>query len=174
MPAGVTNLVPGDLGVGKHFTVFTLPDPAVRVGALVCFEDTVPNIPRALVRKGAQMLVNITNDGWFLHSAGAEDHLANSILRAVENRRPLLRCANTGVTCWIDPQGRVDRWCEPFISTVASGLARIPATPRLTLYSRYGNWFAYLCAAFSALALLLRRRVFASAPRPSPAGAKHE
>jgi apolipoprotein N-acyltransferase len=81
----------------------------LRSAALICFEDTLGDLTRRFVVRGAQLIVNITNDGWFLHTAGAEQHLNNAIFRAIENRRPLVRCANTGITCSIDRAGRIDR-----------------------------------------------------------------
>jgi apolipoprotein N-acyltransferase len=154
-PSFITDLVPGDLSAGDEFRVLTMEKPPVKLGPLVCFEDTVPTIVRGLTLRGAQLLVNITNDGWFLHTVGAEQHLANAVLRTVEVRRPLVRCANTGVTCAIDAYGRVDRWTENFSEAVGAGTIRVPKNGPLTLYARWGNWVAFLCAGITGAVLVM-------------------
>jgi apolipoprotein N-acyltransferase len=152
-PGFITDLVPGDLAAGKEFRVLTMEKPEVRLGPLVCFEDTVPTIVRGLVQRGAQLLVNVTNDGWFLRTVGPEQHLANAVLRTVETRRPLVRCANTGVTCAIDAYGRVDRWTENFTEEVGAGTIRVPKNGPITLYTRWGNWVAFVGAGITAMAM---------------------
>jgi apolipoprotein N-acyltransferase len=144
MPKIVDDLVPGDLAMGRDFTVLTLPHPNLRLGALVCFEDTLGDLCRHFSINGAQLLVNITNDAWFLHTAGAEQHLDNAILRAVENRRPLLRCANTGITCVIDSFGRIDRGIAPFEQGYFSRAIEVPTDAPVTFYARHGDWCAHL------------------------------
>src|SRR5262249_49129250 len=99
--------VPGDFARGKEYTVFNLTNPNVRVAPLICFEDTVGDLVRHFVSNGANLLVDITNDGWFQCSSGSQQHLANAIFRCVENRRPMVRAANTGVTCFVNQFGRV-------------------------------------------------------------------
>ena len=79
----------------------------VKFGVLICFEDTIPELSRNFVKKGADFLVNITNDGWFKETKAPYQHLAGSVFRAVENRVPLVRAANTGVSCFIDSRGRI-------------------------------------------------------------------
>ena len=156
-------LVPGDFAHGDEPLVFALTKPAIKVGALICFEDTLGDLTRQFVKRGAQLLVNITNDGWFLRTAGAEQHLANAVFRAVENRRPLVRCANTGVTCSIDRHGRVDRtgrsgiWIEPFTRGFVAREIAVPAHAPLTFYTRHGEWLAHIAAIITALAILRRR-----------------
>ncbi len=99
--------MPGDFARGTDFTVFSLTNQNARVAPLICFEDTVGDLVRRFVTNGANVLVNITNDGWFLHSSGSKQHLANAIFRCVENRRPMVRAANTGVTCFVNEFGHV-------------------------------------------------------------------
>ncbi len=155
------DLVPSDFSIGREFTVMKAGDPAVRFSPLICFEDSVGDLTRRFVLHGAQLLVNITNDGWFLESAGAEQHLANAVFRAVENRRPLVRCTNTGVTGSVDRLGRVDRWLKPFERGFASREIAIPDTTAFTFYTRHGEWLTYSAAAITALHLafgLLKRR----------------
>ncbi len=150
-------LVPGDFAHGEQPLVFDLPSPALKIGALICFEDTLGDLTRRFVQNGAQLLVNITNDGWFLQTAGAEQHLANAVFRAVENRRPLVRCTNTGVTCSIDRNGHVDQWLRPFQQGFAARTVKVPAASPLTFYTRHGEWLAQLAAILSVLAIFRRR-----------------
>ena len=158
----VGGLVPGDFAAGTEPVVFELPKPRVRIAALICFEDTLGDLTRRFVARGAQLLVNITNDGWFLNTAGAEQHLNNAIFRAIENRRPLVRCANTGITCSIDRAGRIDRtgrtalWIAPFARGFAARPIAVPAQPALTFYTRHGEWFAHLAAIVTLFAIVRR------------------
>ncbi len=156
-------LVPGDFARGENPVVFTLPQPALKFATLICFEDTLGDLTRRFVNSGAQLLVNITNDGWFLRTAGAEQHLNNAIFRAVENRRPLVRCANTGITCSVDGMGRVDRtgragmWIAPFLHGFVTREIAVPAHPAFTFYTRHGEWLAHLAAVVTVLAIARRR-----------------
>ena len=143
-------MVPADFSAGTEFTVFDLPDPPIRIAALVCFEDTLGELTRHFVQKGAHALVNITNDGWFARSAAAEQHLANAVFRAVENRRPLIRCGNTGVSCAVDAHGRVELWLPPFQQGFAARDVRVPTAGPLTFYTRHGDWFSHLSLLVTA------------------------
>ncbi len=98
----VGDQVPGDFTPGKEPVVFRLTTERVMVAPLICFEDTIGELTRQFVLRGANLLANVTNDGWFLRSAGSQQHLENAIFRCVETRRPMVRAANTGVTCFIN------------------------------------------------------------------------
>jgi len=106
-------LVLGELGEftpGSKFTIFTLhPSPFTQFSfaTLICFEDIFPEISRRFVKNGAKFLVVITNDAWYGKSGAAYQHAANSVFRAIENRVPVVRCANTGYSCFIDSRGRI-------------------------------------------------------------------
>ncbi len=149
------DLLPGDFAPGKKVVVFTMPDSGLKLGPLICFEDTVGALARMPVLLGAQVLVNLTNDGWFGTSAESEQHLDNAIFRAIENRRPLLRCTNTGTTAVVDPFGRVTRWMDPFkqsVSELTPPLA-VPTHPRTTFYTRHGEVFSASCAGLTLLVI---------------------
>ena len=105
-------------------------------------------------------MVDVTNDGWFQHSAGSHQHLANAIFRCIETRRPMLRAANTGVTCFINQFGRVtqelrDETGSTFTEGVLSGDIKVPSEHELTFYTRHGELFVKMCAAIMAIAILL-------------------
>jgi apolipoprotein N-acyltransferase len=161
----VGDQVPGDFKAGKEHTVFTLTNGDVQVAPLICFEDTIGELTREFVlptetNPGANLLVDVTNDAWFQHSAGSHQHLANAIFRCVETRRPMLRAANTGVTCFINQFGRVtqelrDETGSTFAEGVLTGDINVPTEQELTFYVRHGELFAQACAAITLIAIVL-------------------
>lgn len=125
--------------------------PQFRLGTFICYEAVFPALVREFVAGGADVLVNISNDGWFGRSAAAAQHLNMARVRAVETRRFLLRATNTGITAVVDPYGRVVAQAPTHTRTVlAAGFA--PQRTR-TLYTRLGDWFAALCALVTVVAL---------------------
>lgn len=151
--------VPGDFARGTDFTVFDLTNQSARVAPLICFEDTVGDLVRRFVSNGANVLVDITNDGWFLHSSGSKQHLANAIFRCVENRRPMVRAANTGVTCFVNELGHVtqllqDDTGDTFTEGVLTGEISVPQGGELTFYARHGEWFAESCAVIAVISIV--------------------
>jgi apolipoprotein N-acyltransferase len=129
------------------------PGPAGPFGCLICFESIFPDLAREDVRAGARMLVVLTNDEWFGRSVALPQHAAMSVFRAVENGVPLLRCANTGITEIVAPDGRVTARAEPWRATVLAGT--VPAArPGPTPWVRWGDWPGGL-ALLSALLLAL-------------------
>ncbi len=107
---------------------------------------------RQFADKGAQVFVNISNDGWYGDSGAYAQHLKQARMRAVENDRWLLRDTNTGVTASIDPYGRVVASAPRKIRTALD--APYALTNATTFYTRHGDWFAYLCAIISCGALI--------------------
>ena len=123
----------------------------LKASPLICFEDAFAWLARDAVKPETDLLVNLTNDGWFSESAEQWQHLANALFRAVETGRPLLRCANNGITCWVDPMGRVYGAGYPDgRSAYAAGTKEfevaIPKERVTTFYWRRGNWFIVICA----------------------------
>lgn len=149
--------VPLDFGRGQNPVVFTLTQPALRLAPLICFEDTLAELTRRAVKLDAHLLVNLTNDGWFNRSAGSAQHLAHAIFRAAENRRPLLRCANTGITCVVDEFGRVrfvlkDEVGDTFAPGVLASSIKVRTNPPTTFFSEQGELFSIVCLLFSVIA----------------------
>jgi apolipoprotein N-acyltransferase len=169
--------VPGDFAFGKNYTVFRLTNDKARAAPLICFEDTIGELTRQFVLNGANLLVNVTNDGWFLHSAGSHQHLANAVFRCVETRRPMVRAANTGVTCFVNEFGRVtqklqDETGSTFTEGVLTGDVDVPTENTLTFYVRHGELFAKTCAGVTLIALVIliatrRGRRFTRIARPT-------
>jgi apolipoprotein N-acyltransferase len=136
------------------------PSAAGSFSCLICFEAVFADLARDDVRRGARWLVNITNDEWFGRSAALPQHAAMAVFRAVENRVPLARCANTGLTLLVDANGRIVARLPVFEPGVL--VARLPPVPRRgvpTPYTRFGDWPAAACgAALLALVFVAWRR----------------
>jgi apolipoprotein N-acyltransferase len=147
----------GDFHGSDDKTVFQLPE--VRFSVNICFEDLFPGLVRDFVRRGAQLTVNITNDGWYLDTAAPEQHFTANVLRAVETRTWVVRAANTGVSGFIDPKGRVVARTRLQEEAVLRG-APSPMAGE-TFYVRRGDIFAWACALAAMVgALLSLRRKF--------------
>jgi apolipoprotein N-acyltransferase len=139
---------------GKEHTVFEMD--GARFGVVICSEVLFPDLSRELVKRGSNFIINITNEGWFNKTAAPYQILAASVYRAVENGRPLVRAANTGVSCFINRFGMItgrvrsgeeDRYVEGYLTR------GIRLGEEETLFSAHGDVFAYLCLGVSALAL---------------------
>lgn len=157
----VGDQVPEDFDAGHEFTVFTLSNNRGKVAPLICFEDTLGELTRQFVLRGADFFANVTNDGWFLHSAGSRQHLANAVFRCVENRRPMVRAANTGVTCIVNEFGRVTQILRDdrgsiFEEGTLNGEINIAKEPPVTFYTRHGELFGKICTGLAAAVLIMR------------------
>lgn len=141
---------------GERYTVFELEaeQGSTRFGVPICYEDTVPYVPRRYIWEGGErrvdFLVNISNDGWFLHSEELPQHLAICVFRAVENRVGIARAVNTGISAFIDPNGRIYARVEEPGRTYGPGLigyrvANVKLDDRNSCYGRLGDWFATVC-----------------------------
>ncbi len=125
-----------------------------RLGTFICYESIFPDEVRLGPLQGAQVLVNISNDGWYGDSGAWKQHLQQTQMRAIENGRWLLSATNTGMTASMDPYGRIVAATERKMRTALA--APYALRSGTTLYTRYGDWFAYLCAIISAGALVAR------------------
>ncbi len=113
------------------------------LAAFICYEAIFPDLVREFAARGAELLVNITNDAWFGRTSAPYQHFSMAVFRAVENGRYLVRAANTGVTAVVDPRGRVVERSELFARTVV--VRDVPFVPGGTFYSRHGDVFAWAC-----------------------------
>ena len=132
----------GSFDSGREARVLSVP--GARLGVNICFEGLFPKIVRQFTQNGAEILINITNDGWYRATAAPEQHFAASVLRAVENRRWVVRAANTGYSGFISPRGEVigrTPLLEPAVL-----LGRPEPLAIRTFYSKFGDLFVYLCA----------------------------
>ena len=139
----------GDFTPGRQATVFPLE--GAPFGTVICYEVIFPDLFRRFVAGGASFMANITNDAWFGDSGGPLQHLAMVPLRAVENRIAVVRAANTGVSAFVLPSGAIEATC-PWGRAARSG-PRFRSASGGTFYTRFGDVFAYACAALAGAAL---------------------
>lgn len=137
-----------------------------RYGVFICYESVFPHEVRQFAAHGAEVFVNISNDGWFGDSGAPWQHLNMARMRAVENHRWVLRGTNTGVTASIDPLGRVVAVAERKQRVALN--APYGLMSDTTLYTRYGDWFPILCAIISITGLLWREHDEAHMAHPIP------
>jgi apolipoprotein N-acyltransferase len=149
-----------DFEAGREPVV--LPLPGAPFGTVICYEVIFPELFREFVGGGALFMANITNDAWFGTTSGPWQHLGMLALRAVENRVAIARAANTGVSAFVEPTGRV----AGTLPLLERGVLErtVPLRRRATVYTRFGDWFAYACLGLSAGAMALgaHRRGMAS------------
>jgi apolipoprotein N-acyltransferase len=136
----------------------------IKVATLICFEDTFGHLAREYVDDDTDLLVNLTNNGWFGNSAAQWQHAASATFRAVENGVPLLRCSNNGLTCWIDSRGRMrelfrdhsgSEYGVGFVSWEIS-LRSPEEKGGRTFYNRHGDWFGWSCVGMTGILLAAR------------------
>jgi apolipoprotein N-acyltransferase len=141
--AGVWNIEPGENAV-----LFRLPRG--RFGVLICFEAIFPGLCREFVRKGADFMVTITNDAWFGRTSAPYQHLSQATFRAIENRVWLVRAANTGISAFVDPFGRIKKASDLFTPAILSQEITFKAKT-MTFYTRYGDLFAIACSLLGVI-----------------------
>ena len=153
VPAPLQSLVPtmvGNFSFGTEYDLFDFGQ--AKAGVMICFESHFPNLSREYVLQGADVIVEMTNDGYLGNTPVLRQHLANAVFRAVETNRPVLRVTNVGVTAYINRRGEVLDAAEPY--TEATRVWTVSKSDGAqTFYVRYGDWFAWLCSIIS-LALL--------------------
>lgn len=169
--------VQGGFTRGERAIPFELDTLQVKTSVLICFEDTFPHLAREYVEPDTDFLVNLTNNGWFGEGAAQWQHAAAALFRAVENGRPLLRCANNGLTCWVDECGRMREIFRDAQGTIYGPGYMISEIPLLangetragTFYNRHGDVFGWSCVAIAALMTIPR---FARRKKPAPQSPK--
>jgi apolipoprotein N-acyltransferase len=124
-----------------------------QVGVFICYESIFPDEVRQFAANGAQIFLNLSNDGWYGDSGAYAQHLQQTRMRAVEDDRWVLLDTNTGVTASVDPYGRVVASLPRKTRAVLN--APYALSNVTTFYTRHGDWFAYLCAIISAGAILV-------------------
>jgi len=145
---------------GSEHTVFQLPlKRSPPFSTLICFEDIFPGLVRQFVKRGANLMVNMTNDAWFGKSCAAYQHASNSVFRAVENKRPFVRSANTGLSCFINRVGmiyaRVEfRGKDIFVPGYKTSLVVTYPDSLFTFYTRFGDMFTLVCFLIVAVFLI--------------------
>ncbi|MGB0290761.1 MAG: nitrilase-related carbon-nitrogen hydrolase, partial [Opitutales bacterium] len=151
---------------GRAATLLPLEvhDRVIRCAPLVCYEDIFPALARSSVLAGAEVLFVATNNAWYGEEGGASQHAAHSVLRAVENRRPVMRCGNGGWSGWIDAYGTVREVLRDDRGSIYfRGGGNITVMQerrwlrRQSFYTRHGNWFIGVSGGLVAAGLLVIR-----------------
>lgn len=147
----------GQMNAGTDYTVFQLPNGGPRFGVLICYEGIFPGATRRFVADGAEFLVNVTNDAWYGRTSAPLQHLQQGILRTIENRVPMVRSANTGISAFVDATGVVT-WQGPLYEMLEH-VDTITWPGVRTFYSRFGDVFVWGCAlvTFAAFVVGWRR-----------------
>jgi apolipoprotein N-acyltransferase len=141
----------GDFSPGEKGSTISLNGH--RLGVLICYELIFPYLSRAQVKNGAGFLVNMTNDAWYGETSAPYQHFSMAVFRAVENRRSIVRAANTGISGFIDPSGRITGATSIFEDAVMT--RKIPLLNKMTFYTRFGDIFAFFCLSLSAAVFLV-------------------
>jgi apolipoprotein N-acyltransferase len=140
----------GDFAAGTETKVFSIPQ--IQFGVVICFEGVFPDLARRFVAQGADLLINITNDAWFGRTSAPYQHLVMEAMRAVENRVPMVRAANTGFSAVVDIDGRVRT--RTALYEAATLVEDLTWSEISSFYATYGDIFAWLCAASSLIVLV--------------------
>ncbi len=151
---------------GNEAYVFSFPDRfdhEIKTSATICWEQFFPETQAELTRNGAEFLTQMNNDGWFGNSSGAAQLLNMNRLRAIENRRTIARCSNTGISGFIDPFGRLYGQLKP--QTEALNTEGVVLNEELTVFSRYGNWFPKALLVLLVLFLMLNSKFYTTQKR---------
>lgn len=157
--AGLIRGIVGDFTPGTNYPLMSVG--STRAGVFICIESAYPNIAREFANEGADVLINISNDGYLGPTAVMRQHLSNAVFRAVENNRPVLRVTNTGITAFIHPNGDVRDGTRPFQQEVRTWtVTRSNSQP--SFYTAQGDLFAAICAALSLLVFLWSFRPIAT------------
>ncbi|MEC4676369.1 MAG: apolipoprotein N-acyltransferase [Nitrospirota bacterium] len=145
MVAGIGDYAPGDqyLKAETEFGDFA---------TLICYEIIFPGMVRKFYTSGGDFMVTITNDAWFGKTAGPYQHFSMAVFRAIENRKPLVRAANTGVSGFIDSSGRILARTSLFQRQILTGGIKTDGT--MTVYTKYGDLFSYLCIVMSVILII--------------------
>jgi len=146
LPEFLAQFIPtmvGRFSSGEEYDLVPFGD--AKAGIMICFESHFPSLSREFVRNGADVLIEMTNDGYLGNTPVLRQHLASAVFRAVETNRPVLRVTNVGITTYINPRGELLDTADPYVEA-----ARVWTVSKAdngkTIYVRFGEWFAWLCS----------------------------
>lgn len=149
VPSAIQEFVPtlvGNFQYGENYNLF--PFGAAKGGIMICYESHFASLSREFARRGADVLIEMTNDGYLGNTAVLRQHLASAVFRAVETNRPVLRATNVGITAYINERGAVSDAADVY--TEATRVWTVAKSDgKQTFYVRYGEWFAWLCSLAS-------------------------
>ncbi|MDI6793938.1 MAG: apolipoprotein N-acyltransferase, partial [bacterium] len=139
----------GDWTPGDTFTIFNLPEAGMNFGVLICYEGIFGDLARQFVRRGADFLVNITNDAWSKNPISHEQHFSMGIFRAIENRCYFVRAGNAGVSAFINPLGEIEKRSGLYTEEVL--ISKITKGGSETIYTKWGDVLAWICLLGTAV-----------------------
>jgi len=142
----------GSLGSQEESSVFSSEFTEIKTAPVICYESVYGDYVASYVRKGANLIFVITNDGWWDNTPGYKQHMAYSRLRAIETRRSIARAANTGISCFINQRGDVLQTTGWWKATAIKGI--LNANDEMTVFAKAGNYIGRL-ASFLALGLII-------------------
>ena len=162
VPVPLESIVPafvGSFSYGQEYDLLPIGD--ANAGVMICFESHFGQLSREYVRNGADVIIEMTNDGYLGPTPVLRQHLANAVFRAVETNRPVLRVTNVGITAYINKRGEVRDAADSYVEdTRVWQVTRSDGSQ--TFYVKYGDWFAWLCTLVTVslvgLGLMRRRR----------------
>ncbi|OGF62383.1 MAG: apolipoprotein N-acyltransferase [Candidatus Fischerbacteria bacterium RBG_13_37_8] len=144
-----------DFSAGREYILFNYKNH--RISTQICYEIIFPEISRAFVKKGSELLTTITNDAWFGETSAAYQHFAMATIRTIENKRYLVRSANTGISGIINPVGRIIHESDVFTEFVI--IDKISFLKEHTFYTKYGDWICYLSICMMLLSMIIAVRI---------------
>ncbi|MGI8786322.1 MAG: apolipoprotein N-acyltransferase [Pyrinomonadaceae bacterium] len=155
VPSPIKPLIPtlvGSFQAGENYNLFPVGD--AKAGIMICYESHFPSLSRELARRGADVLIEMTNDGYLGNTGVLRQHLAGAIFRAVETNRPVLRATNVGITAYINQRGEVSDAADVY--TEATRVWTVSKSDgKETIYVKFGDWFAWLCSIASLILLVI-------------------
>jgi len=144
------NLGQANFTQGEEYKIFNVKNTSF--AAMVCFESTIPSLSREFVRRGAGILIFVVNDGWYEHPPEPQQHAKQAVFRAIENRRPVVRSTNTGISTIIEPSGNITKSLP--LNEAGVIKSQIQPVNGLTFYTKYGDIFAQLNIVISIIFIL--------------------
>lgn len=157
LPEPLASIVPsmvGNFEIGKEYDIVPLGE--AKAGIMICFESHFPTLSRQFALNGADVIVEMTNDGYLGPTPILRQHLANAVFRAVETNRPILRVTNVGITAYINERGQISDATKPYTEdTRVWSISKSDGSQ--TFYVKYGDWFAWVCSFVSLVLLLICR-----------------
>ncbi len=141
----------GDFVRGEEVNV--MQTPFANIGNLICYEIAFPGLVRKFIDRGANLIVTVTNDAWFGRTSAPYQHFSMAVFRAIENRVPVARSANTGISGFIDSRGRITKKSDIFVK--ASLTEKISVGDEKSYYAEHGDVFAYACLIIASVMVVL-------------------
>ena len=149
----------GNFKAGTEYTIMEVPshnNGVVKLGTAICYEVIFPDLVREFVAGGAKLMATLTNDAWFGLSSAPKQHFSMVVFRSIENRVSFIRAANTGISGFISPSGRILKTSKLF--EAAALTEHLPIYSTRSFYTRFGDLFVKVCGIISLVLIVTRIR----------------